>query len=50
MPREATEAALGHAVAGVEGAYQRSDLLENRREIMARWADYITIVARNQAS
>ena len=40
--RELAEAALGHVVGGVEGRYQRSDLLEGRREIMSRWAEYIT--------
>ena len=40
VPREVAEAALGHTVTGVEGAYQRSDLLQTRRHLMARWADY----------
>ena len=38
---EAAELALGHAVTGVQGAYQRSDLLEVRREVMEDWADYL---------
>ena len=42
VPREVAEAALGHTVAGVEGAYQRSDLLQTRRDVMDRWADYLT--------
>ena len=33
--------ALAHAVRGVEGAYQRSDLLERRRVVMQAWADYV---------
>ena len=41
-PREVAEAALAHAVRGVEGSYQRSDLFELRRELMQRWADYIS--------
>ena len=41
VPRETAEQVLGHAVAGVEAAYMRSDLLERRREILQRWADYI---------
>lgn len=41
-PRELAEAALAHVVKGVEGAYQRSDLFDRRREIMAGWADYVT--------
>ncbi len=40
-PREVAEAALGHTIAGVEGAYQRSDLLKARRDVMDRWADYL---------
>ena len=41
VPRDVADAASGHTVAGVEGAYQRSDLLERRHEVLARWADYI---------
>ena len=42
VDRELAEMALGHVVAGVEGAYQRSDLLERRAKVMQDWADYIT--------
>ena len=41
VDREVAEAALAHSVRGVEGAYQRSDLHERRRDLMQRWADYI---------
>lgn len=41
VDREVAEMALGHVVGGVEGAYQRSDLFENRRQVMQDWADYI---------
>ena len=41
-PREIAEAALAHVVTGVEGSYQRSDMLERRRDLMAAWADYAT--------
>ena len=41
-PREVAEAALAHVVGGTEGAYFRSDLFAQRRELMAAWADYIT--------
>ena len=41
VDREVAEAALAHVVQGVEGAYQRSDLCDRRRELMQRWADYI---------
>ena len=40
-PRETAEAALAHAVAGVEGAYFRSDLYERRRRLMDQWAEYL---------
>ena len=39
--REVAEAALAHVVAGVEGAYQRSDLFSARREVMQQWSDYV---------
>ena len=40
--REVMEAALAHQVPdAVEAAYFRSDLLEKRRELMQRWADYV---------
>ncbi len=41
VPRNLAEMALGHAVRGVEGAYARSDMLERRRPIMQKWANYI---------
>ena len=41
VPRDLAEMALGHAVRGVEGAYARSDMLERRRPIMQKWANYI---------
>ena len=40
--REAIELALAHAVGGaVETAYFRSDLLEQRRPLMEKWADFV---------
>jgi len=45
VPREVAEAALGHVVAGVEGAYQRIDLLDRRRPVMDHWATYIGVAA-----
>ena len=40
--RQVMEAALAHRVPdAVEAAYFRSDLLEKRRELMQRWAEYI---------
>ena len=41
-PRDIAEAALAHTVAGVEGAYFRSDLFERRRSLMERWAEFLT--------
>ncbi len=41
QPRELAEAALAHVVRGVEGAYQRSDVLAARRELAADWAAYL---------
>jgi len=41
FPRSVTEAALAHVNKDrVEAAYQRSDLFERRRELMAQWASY----------
>jgi len=40
FPREIAEQALAHTIKGVEGVYQRSDLLERRRELMQAWADF----------
>ena len=41
-PRAVAEAALAHVVAGVEGAYQRSDLFDRRRRLMDAWAGYLS--------
>ena len=41
-PREIAEAALAHTVAGVEGAYFRSDLFQRRQRLMDQWAFYVT--------
>ncbi len=38
VPREVAEAALAHSAGIVERAYQRSDLLAARREVMDAWA------------
>jgi integrase len=43
FPREVIETALAHTVGSkVETAYQRGDLFEKRRKLMAAWADYCT--------
>jgi len=41
-PFEVKETALGHKVdKGIIGAYQRSDRLEKRRELMSQWSSYV---------
>ena len=42
VPREVAEAALAHSAGSLARAYQRSDLLAARREVMEAWARYIT--------
>lgn len=43
VPREVAEKALAHrSGTAVERAYRRTDFLEQRREMMERWADHIT--------
>jgi integrase len=45
-PREVIEGCLAHKTGdATELAYQRSDVLEKRRELMQRWADYVTATA-----
>jgi integrase len=40
-PREICEQALGHVVgSSVERAYQRSDVIDHRRQLMAEWARF----------
>jgi integrase len=40
---DVAETALGHVIGGkVERAYARSDLLDRRRVLMTRWADFVT--------
>ena len=41
IAREVAESCLAHAVKGVEGRYQRSDLFERRRAVMEKWAGYL---------
>ena len=41
-PREVAEAALAHTVAGIEGAYFRSDLFARRRALMDQWAAFLS--------
>lgn len=47
-PFEAAEACLSHVVgSGISRAYQRSDYLEARRGIMARWSSFVSDCARS---
>lgn len=50
-PRELAEAALAHVLSDkTEAAYQRGDLLEKRRDLMADWADFTQIFNENIVS
>ena len=40
-PADVAEMALGHAVKGIEGVYQRSDIFDRRRSLMQAWSDYL---------
>jgi integrase len=40
-PRDVAEAALSHYPKGVEGDYQRGDLLTKRRKLMNAWAEFV---------
>lgn len=43
FPREVAEAALAHVLSDkTEAAYQRGDLFEKRRELMAAWAKFLS--------
>ena len=35
------KAALAHTVQGVEGAYRRTDLFDERRPVMDAWGEYV---------
>lgn len=50
-PDEIRKAASGHAVGdAVKEAYQRTDLLEKRRNLMAEWADYLDMPSAKRAA
>ena len=43
VPHAVAEAALAHQVgSAVERSYARSDLFEKRRDLMTRWAEFVT--------
>ena len=41
VPHDLAEMSLGHVQSAVVSAYQRSDLLERRREVAERWSRYL---------
>ena len=44
VPHAVAEAALAHQVgSAVERSYARSDLFEKRRDLMTRWAEFVTV-------
>jgi integrase len=46
---EVAEAALGHAIKDkVEAAYRRADYFDERRKLMAAWADYVQLPAKRK--
>lgn len=48
FPHEVCEAALAHAIGNkTEAAYRRGDLFEKRRLLMAAWATFVTVPARD---
>ena len=43
VPRDVAERALAHTIQNsVEAAYHRTDLLEQRREVMEAWSAHVT--------
>ena len=49
IPREICEAALAHKVTNrVEAAYQRSDVIQKRAQLMTMWADYCEPTSDNK--
>ena len=42
IPREVAEAQLGHVAGKIERAYQRSDLLDARRQVLDDWSAYLS--------
>jgi len=51
VPGDVAEAALAHAIPNrVEAAYRRTKYLDQRRELMAKWAEYLNGSASNVIS
>jgi integrase len=49
VPREVAESCLAHVAGVVERSYQRSDLLNARRDVMAAWAAHVCGSAERSA-
>jgi integrase len=50
-PREVIEAALAHTTgSAVEMAYQRSDMIEKRRQLMEQWSTFVATPGRKTGS
>jgi len=46
-PNDVAEACLAHSTGSrIETAYKRTDFLDQRREVLAQWADHVTGVAK----
>ncbi|WP_176043615.1 tyrosine-type recombinase/integrase [Burkholderia vietnamiensis] len=41
QPSDAIEKALAHAIKGIKGVYNRAEYAEQRRNILALWADFV---------
>ncbi|WP_175718783.1 tyrosine-type recombinase/integrase [Burkholderia anthina] len=41
QPSDAIEKALAHAIKGIKGVYNRAEYAEQRRHILALWADFV---------
>jgi integrase len=51
FPREVIEAALAHATGTkTELSYQRSDVLEKRRQLMEQWSEFVATPDRKGAN
>ena len=50
FPKEVADKALAHKLTNqVEAAYRRTDFLEKRRDLMARWARHLDGIAHHTA-
>ena len=42
------EKCLNHSLGRIEKTYNRNDLLDNRREALEKWADFVDLVVRDR--